>query len=369
MNRNTARPIIDSHLDLAWNALSFNRDQTEPLSTLNEREAPMDDLPARGRATTCLPEMRRGAIGVCLATILCRAKRHVQPAAGHARTDLDYGTQEIAYGIGQGQLAYYRAMERRGLMRMIGTADDLEQHWRAWVDSDGAEDTPLGYILAMEGADPIIDPAQAADWWDDGLRSVMLAHYGTSHYAVGTGESGPVSPRGIELLREFQQLGMILDVTHLCDESFFQALDHFSGPVMASHTNCRALVPGDRQFSDEQIHLLIERGAVIGAVLDAWMLRPGWKRGKSRPEGLTLAAVADHVDHVCQLAGNCRHAALGSDLDGGFGTEQTPEDVRSIADLQNLAPILLDRGYSQSDMDAIFHGNWLRYFREHLPRG
>jgi membrane dipeptidase len=219
----------------------------------------------------------------------------------------------------------------------------------------------------MEGADPIVDPSQVDAWWESGLRSVMLAHYGRSRYAVGTGEDGPLSREGVELLQEMQRIGMILDATHLSDTSFFQAMDHFQGAVMASHTNCRALVPGCRQFSDEQIRLLLQREAVIGAALDAWMLVPGWVRGKSSPDGLTLGAVADHIDRVCQLAGNCRQAAIGSDLDGGFGTEQTPSDIRSIADLQKLCGILAGRGYSAEDIDRIFHGNWLRFFRQHLP--
>ena len=130
----------------------------------------------------------------------------------------------------------------------------------------------------MEGADPIVDVGQAAAWWELGLRSVNLAHYGKSRYAVGTGADGPLTADGIQLLKEFEELGMILDATHLSDTSFQQALDCFSGPVLASHNNCRALVPHQRQFSDDQIRRLIERGAVIGAALDAWMLAPGWVR-------------------------------------------------------------------------------------------
>jgi membrane dipeptidase len=147
-----------------------------------------------------------------------------------------------------------------------------------------------------------------------------------------------------------------------------QAMDLFAGPVLAIHHNCRALVPADRQLADEQIKQLIQRDAVIGVALDAWMLYAGWIRGQTKPEVVSLEAVADHIDHVCQLAGNTRHSAIGSDLDGGFGTEQTPRDLNTIADLQKLAPILSRRGYTGADIDAIFHGNWLRFFSEALPR-
>ena len=171
------------------------------------------------------------------------------------------------------------------------------------------------------------------------------------------------------MLQQFSRLGMILDVTHLCDESFFEAMEAFAGPILASHQNCRSLVPGDRQFSDEQIRLVIERGGILGAAADAWMLDKNWRRSDALLEPITvcLEDIADHIDHVCQLAGNCLHAAIGSDLDGGFGTEQTPRDLASIADLQGISEILRRRGYRESDVDAVFHGNWLRFFRQHLP--
>jgi membrane dipeptidase len=361
------RLIFDSHLDLSWNALSYNRDQTETVDQINQREAGMDPAGGRGHATTSLPEMRAGRVAVCMGTLLARAKRHVQPAVGHRRTDLDFGTQSIAYAIAQGQLAYYRLLEQQGEMRMIGTARELDEHWQQWQSNPTAR-LPIGNILAMEGADPIVDPSQVEAWFAAGLRSVMPSHYGKSHYSVGTGDNGPLTDRGVELLKEFERIGMILDMTHLSDQSFIQALDCYHGPVMASHNNCRALVPADRQFSDEQLRLLIERGAVIGVVCDAWMLRPGWRIGVTQPDGLTMSALVDHIDHICQLAGNAQHAAIGSDLDGGYGTEQTPSDLKTIADLQKLEPLLTARGYSATDIDNIFHANWLRFFRRWLPQ-
>ncbi len=360
------RIIFDGHLDLSWNALSWGRDITLGLDELNAGERVMTDHPARGRATTTLPEMRRGAIAACQATLLARARPEGRPAAGPARLNLDFANQEIASATARGQLAYYELLERRGLMRMIRTASQLDDHMARWAADP--EKTPIGYILAMEGADPIVDIAHAETWWDLGLRSVNPVHYGKNRYAVGTGGDGPLTSDGRALLKEFGRLGMILDATHLSDTSFFEALDVFDGPVLASHNNCRVLVPDGRQFSDEQIRLLIGRGAVIGAALDAWMLLPGWIRGQTTRDAVSLDAVADHIDHVCQLAGNVRHAAIGSDLDGGFGTEQVPTGLDRISELQKLDGMLAARGYSPADIDAIFHGNWLRYFREHLPR-
>jgi membrane dipeptidase len=360
------RWLIDGHLDLAWNALSWGRDLTLDLDRLNRSEMGLNDHPARGRATTTLPEMRRAGIAVCQATLLARARPQGRRADGDFRISLDYANQEIASATARGQLAYYELLERRGELRMIRTVGDLDRHWDEWTRGD-VRDAPIGYLLAMEGADPIVEPSQAVEWWNLGLRSVNLAHYGKSRYAVGTGDDGPLTPEGVQLLKEFEQLGMILDATHLSDTSFHQALDIFGGPVLASHNNCRALVPDGRQFSNEQIRRLIDRDAVIGAALDAWMLATGWIRGRTSREVVRLEAVVDHIDHVCQIAGNSRNAAIGSDLDGGFGTEQTPVGMERIADLQKIGGMLSRRGYSDTAIDDVFHGNWLRFFRKNLP--
>ena len=157
---------------------------------------------------------------------------------------------------------------------------------------------------------------------------------------------------------------MVLDLTHLADQAFWEALECFEGAVLASHNNCRALVPGDRQYSDEQLRAIVERGGVVGAALDAWMLHPGWIKGETPNAVVGLDAVADHIDHVCQVAGNAWHAGIGSDLDGGYGTEQCPHDLDTIADLQKIAGLLRARGYAETDVEAIMHGNWIRFFTE-----
>jgi membrane dipeptidase len=218
----------------------------------------------------------------------------------------------------------------------------------------------------MEGGDPIITPDCLGEWFEAGLRAIGPTHYGVSTYAHGTSACGGLTEQGRPLLKMMEQLGMVLDVTHLCDESFWEAVEAFGGRLIASHQNCRTLVPGERQFSDEQLRVVIERGGVIGAALDAWMLQPGWVRGETTNESLTLESVAAQIDHVCQLAGNSRHAAVGSDLDGGYGKEQCPRDLDTIADLQRIPDLLRARGYSEADIAAIMHGNWLRFFREAL---
>jgi membrane dipeptidase len=267
----------------------------------------------------------------------------------------------------QAQRAWYTAMEEAGEMTLITDGPSLERFLVACASATSAEVTPsIGFMLSLEGADSLRSPRHLERAWSQGLRALGPAHYGPGVYAQGTNTTGGFKARGRELLQEMGRLGMILDVTHLSDECFWEALDLYPGPLWASHHNCRALVPHQRQLSDEMIRALIARGAVIGIALDAWMLKPGWIRGTTTPQsaGVTLQSAMDHLDHVCQLAGNARHAGIGSDLDGAFGTEQTPEDVQSIADLARLPDLLAQRGYSPSDVAQIAHGNFVRFLRQ-----
>jgi membrane dipeptidase len=343
---------------------------------------------SRGRNTVTFPEMRRGRVGLCVATVLARVHR------GEGRPDGGAGvtgnrTHETAYAVAQGMLAYYRLLEQMGELRQIRTGAEVGAAAGAWETSlrtfpgegaggqvPGEEDPPpgdaqggppIGYVLGTEGADCIVSPSQLGAWWEDGLRAVSLVHYGVSKYAHGTGTDGPLSADGRDLLAAMDEVGAILDLTHQSDTSFWESLERFRGPVFASHQNCRALVPGGRQMSDEQLKALIERDAVIGAALDNWMLHPGYVRRETPRELIHLSAFVDHIDHLCQLAGSARHAAIGSDLDGGYGTEQTPLELDTIADLQHVPQMLRQRGYSEEDVRAIMGGNAVRFFAGALP--
>jgi membrane dipeptidase len=347
--------IIDFHLDLSMNAIDWDRDLSLPVHEMRRLEEGMTQK-GRGRGTTAFPEMRRGRVALSSATVIARWAAPGSKATG-------YRTQTTSYGVAQGQLAYYRWLERHGAVRLISDLAALRAHMAEWQAFDAApsdQTPPLGFVLSMEGADPITEPEEVAGWWDDGLRIVSLCHYGRSAYANGTGQPGPLTERGRPMLEALERAGIILDVTHLADDALFEALQAFGGPVLASHSNCRALVPGDRQLTDEMIRLLGQRDAVIGAAMDNWMLYPDWIKGQTTNEVVTLKDVVDHIDHVCQITGSARHAAIGTDLDGGYGTEQSPSDLDTIADLQNIPALLRDRGYAEADVEAIMHGNWLR---------
>ncbi|OGG43429.1 MAG: peptidase M19 [Candidatus Handelsmanbacteria bacterium RIFCSPLOWO2_12_FULL_64_10] len=344
--------IIDAHLDLAMNALNWNRDLRRSVPEIRRQEEGMAQK-GRARGTTAFPEMRRGRVGVSLATVIARV--------AYAPGSLDNRSHDIAYAKAQGQLAYYRILERQGLVKMIRDWPTLEGLAGAWKRGD--ENAPLGFILSMEGADPIPTPDDLPGWWEDGLRAVGLSHYGVSRYAHGTGTEGGLTAEGRPLLKAMEAQGVILDLTHLADQAFWEALEAFGGPVLASHNNCRALVPGGRQFTDEQVKAIVARDGVIGAALDAWMLYPGWVKGETPNTVVSLEDYVNHIDRVCQLAGDARHAAIGTDLDGGYGTEQCPHDLDTIADLRKTPGLLRKKGYKEEDVEGIMHGNWLRLFR------
>ena len=346
--------IFDAHLDLSMNAMEWNRDLRKPLHQINSLEKGLTDKPGRENATISFEEMRKGKVGLCMATQIARYVAPDNPLPG-------WNSQAQAWAQTQAQLAWYHAMVEAGEMRQIKDLKDLQKHVDDWEKEES--NTPLGFILSLEGADSIISMEHLERAWEYGLRAIGPAHYGPGVYAKGTDANGGNTPRGKNLLKKMESLGMILDATHLCDESFWDAMDMFHGAVWASHSNSRTLVPHHRQFSDEQYKELLKRGSVIGIAFDTWMLIPDWIKGESTPEGtgVSLTDVVDHILYVCELAGNTDQVALGTDLDGGFGKEQSPHDMESIADLPIVGELLMERGLTQAEVQKILSGNWIQF--------
>jgi membrane dipeptidase len=351
--------IIDAHLDLSMNAMEWNRDLRLSVAEIRESEKGMRDKPDREKNTVSLPALREGKTGLVVATQIARYVKKDSVLPG-------WHSPEQAWAQTQAQLAWYQAMELAGEMVQVKDRQALENHIRLW-ENESIPDIkkPVGFILSLEGADSLVNLDYLGKAYGYGLRALGPAHYGPGRYAGGTGTDDGFTQSGLSLLKEMDALHMILDVTHLTDLGFRQAMEIYSGPVWASHHNCRSLVKHQRQLNDDQIRLLISRGAVIGGVMDAWMLCEGWVRGVSVPKdmGADLNRLIDHYDHICQLAGNADHIAIGSDLDGAFGTEQSPFDLDTIADLQKLPDLLGRRGYTHQQIQQILHGNWLRFLR------
>lgn len=346
--------IFDAHLDLSLNAIGYNRDLRRSVAEIRAGESGLSDLGGRGRGTVAFPEMRKAGVGLCVATQLAGCMKPAAPMIG------GWNSPEQAWAMTQGQLAWYRAMEEAGELRPICDLDQLRKHLEQWnVDPDS---TPIGYILSLEGADSIRRLQDLETSHGQGLRALGPAHYGVGRYALGHDQHGGLSSLGRDLLREMDRLNMILDVTHLAEQTFWDSLGEFSGHIWASHHNCRALVDDPRQLSDQQIKALADRQAVIGVAFDVWMVAPNWQRGVTKHTdvpGSDLNGLADHVDHVCQLLSTVKHTGIGTDLDGGFGTEQTPAGLDTISDLDKFIAILDRRGYTNADLRAICHGNFL----------
>jgi membrane dipeptidase len=355
---------IDAHLDLAMNAIEWNRDLTKSVSEIRERENGMKDKPDRGNNVVSFEELRKGDVGIVVATQIAR---YVAPG----NTLPGWNSPQQAWAQTQGQLAWYKQMEEDGHLTQIKTVSQLEKQIAFWNDGKPKDKKAIGYILSLEGADSLVTVNHLEKAYQYGLRAVGPGHYGPGRYAQGTNATGGMGQPGRELLKEMERLNVILDATHLCDDSFWEAMDNFHGNVWASHNNVRALVDHNRQFSDDMIHELIKRDAVIGAVMDTWMMVPKWVKGTSTPQSMncTLEVLINHMDHICQIAGNANHIGIGSDLDGAFGKEQSPVEIETIADLQRIPALLEKRGYTKADVEKVMHGNWLRILRTALPRG
>ena len=195
---------------------------------------------------------------------------------------------------------------------------------------------------------------------------VGLSWRAGTRYAGGDGAPGPLTDAGRDLLTVMADLGLMLDVSHLAEESFLEAVDRFEGPVVATHANPRARVPGPRQLSDGMLRRLAEREGVVGIVPYNSFLRPGWATGDPK-DTVTVADVAAAIDHVCQVVGHAASVGLGSDFDGGFGAESTPAEIDTVADLGSIGTALGEFGYGDGDIEAILGGNWLRMLRAGLP--
>jgi membrane dipeptidase len=350
-------PIIDAHEDIVWNVLAAGRDVCRSALETRRLEEGSDIPSDMGLCMLGLPEWLSGGVAAVCGTI------YAAPRSPGSLNPHTYSTVEEAYALGQAQLDYYhRLADECDQITLIGNRTDLDDVLGSW-ESDSPR---VGIIPLMEGADPIREPAEAEQWFERGLRIVGLSWMRGTRYAGGNTAPGRLTEAGRELLDAMADAGLALDVSHLSDESFSEAVDRFEGHILASHSNPRARVPGSRQLSDEMIRRLTERDGVIGIVFYNGFLRPGWSMGDPK-DAVTIADVAAAVDHVCQVVGDAAHVGLGSDFDGGFGAESIPAEIDTVADLGLIGPALSEIGYSEEDIAAVLVGNWRRLLRAVLP--
>ncbi|GAB4515754.1 MAG: membrane dipeptidase [Anaerolineae bacterium] len=353
--------IVDAHQDIAYNAVCFGRDYR--LSALRKRQLEANtDIPARnGFATTGLPESIAGRVALVFATLFV-APHSKRPAPWSA---VMYQSPREAYQLALAQMDYYnRLADNDNRIRLVRTAPELDAVLATWEQGKPLAERTQGLVILMENADPILEAPQFEEWYERGVRIVGPAWRGT-RYTGGTGEPGPLTPEGRDLLETMSSYGVVLDLSHMAEEAYFEALDLYQGPIIASHSNPRKFVNTDRHLSDEMILRLAERGGVMGVAVYNHFLSQTWTRTDTK-RALPLQAVVDVIDHVCQLTGNAAHVGIGTDFDGGFGAESVPNEIDTVADLWQLGPALRERGFAENDIEAILGGNMVRKLRECL---
>lgn len=355
--------IIDGHEDLAWNWIEFGRDPTESAIETRSRET----YTPFGQRTTGLPEWIEGRVGIIFSTIYVAPSR----ASFTAGLKYSYSTNAEAYTQARDQLKLYQDLVANDpRITLITNQDELDQVVGTWTSPERlqtprSEPPPVGFVLLMEGADPIEEPEQVREWYAEGLRIVGPAWHATQ-YSGGTDEPGPLTDLGRELLQVMGELNMVLDLSHIAEEAYLEAVETYTGPIIASHSNPRAFFPTDRSLSDDMILKLADRGGVMGVVLYNAFLSADWRQ-TGRREDVTLNAVAEVIDYVVQVTGSIDNVAIGSDLDGGFGVQEIPTGMDSAADLLKIADTLVNWGYTDEDIEQVMNGNWLRILRQCLP--
>jgi membrane dipeptidase len=359
--------IVDAHEDLAYNMLALGRDYTRSAAETRRLElASGSEVPDHnGQTLLGWPDYQLGRVGIIFSTLFATpVRRKADRWDKQVYTDYDQ-----AHRLYRTQLDTYHELTDRvpELFRFVATRSDLETVLAHWSDSRNQEH-PVGLVPLMEGADGVRSPSELNEWWEAGLRIIGLAWAGT-RFCGGTRDPGPLTEDGRALLKAMADFGFTLDLSHMDELSALQSLDLYEGPIIASHANAAALLPGydgNRLPPDGVIKGLIARDGIIGVVPFCAFLQAGWKKGDPR-EGITLVTLAAHVDHICQMAGDARHVGLGTDFDGGFGLNSVPAGIDTIADMQKLGPILETKGYNDEEVAAILGDNWLRHLRNYLP--
>lgn len=354
--------ILDAHQDLAWNMRDLDRDFRLSAYAKRKAEAGTPSADQNGLCMTGLPEALLGRVAVIFATLFANP----QGGAYDFPSRHKYSTPAQAHQIGMSQLDYYHELaDSHPNIALVRDQGELERVLATWQPDVPFEGHQVGLVVLMEGADPIREPKAFEEWYARGVRIVGLA-WSQTRYSGGTAAPGGLTKLGRELLEVMASFRAVLDVSHMAEKAFYEALDSYDGQIIASHSNPRRFRDSDRHLSDAMIRRLIERGGVIGVVpYNHFLWQPDER--PLRKADAPLSRVAEVIDHICQLAGSAQHVGIGTDFDGGFGAESTPDGLDTVADLLSLAPLLAARGYSDSDVAAILSGNFLSVLRAALP--
>ncbi|MBL8146667.1 MAG: membrane dipeptidase [Anaerolineae bacterium] len=354
--------IVDAHQDIAYNMLTLGRDYRRSVAETRALEGSAD---GQLLATLSLPDALRGGVGLVFATIFTEpARKRMDPDSPLGPAT--YRTPHEAYAAAIRQYdVYQRLFDEAPQMVRVTTNAELDAVLATWADGAPVDGRKQGIVLLMENGDPILEPPQFEEWYARGVRLVGPA-WAASRYCGGTGEPGGLTVLGYQLLEVMASFGAVLDLSHMAEEAYLQAVERYPGPMIASHSNSRQFRNSDRHLTDTMIRLLAERDGVIGTVLFNAFLKDGYSKA-DRKETVPLETAINAIDYVCQLTGSARHAGIGSDFDGGFGSQHIPAGLDTVADLAKIADGLRARGYSDEDTQAVMGGNFLRILRQALP--
>jgi membrane dipeptidase len=356
--------IVDAHEDIAYNTVNYRRDFTLSAHAKRRLEANTDIPKLTGSATIGLPDALLGRVALIFGTLFVAPTWASQPMG--ISGEVAYETPAQAYRFGLDQIdVYHRLADENERIVLVRTRADLGTVLATWAEGVEFDKHKVGIVLLMEGADPIPEPKAFEEWYERGVRIVGPA-WSETRYSGGTQRPGPLTGLGRELLEVMESLNAILDLSHLAEEAYFEALDRYGGHIIASHSNPRRFRDSDRHLSDDMIRRLAERDGVMGVVPYNSFLSNTWKKNDSKTR-VPLDTVVAAIDTICQLTGSARHVGVGSDFDGGFGAEHIPAELDTVSDLLLMQPLLATRGYTAEDIKAIFGGNFLRILRAALP--
>lgn len=354
--------FFDAHLDLAMMA-ERGRDMHAPLATCRGTLQP---------ATVTLPSLRDGRVAHCLATVFTEARPdHADDREWHPYS-YPQGDADAAYRCGMRQIKLYHAWHDAGVMELMprrGEANAARE--RRPFNDDAPAHAPLHAGILIECADPIPSPDDVPEWAALGVVAVGMAWWHQGRYAGGNGsDNAGLTDLGRALIPALDAANIVHDASHLSQRSLDELLDATDAVVIASHSNCRALLPGDnhRHLTDDAIKEIARRGGVIGINLVKNFLSPelavGGPPSKNSAKGeATIDQVCDHIDHVCAIVGDRNHVGLGSDMDGGITADDLPTGIRTPSDLGKILDSLSARGWSPTELDAFAHENWQRFWR------
>ncbi len=259
------------------------------------------------------------------------------------------------------QIEVYEDWKKKGFVRIIKSVEDLERHLQFW-----SKDHITGLVILMEGADPIVEVDDLPKWWKKGLRMIGLT-FGDTQYGAGVAGGTKqkriegLTHKGVKLLQGMMEQGFIWDVSHLTEQGMLQGFELNFPKVCASHVNAQKLIHTNRHLSDEVILEIAKRNGIIGLVLYNGFLDEKWREDRTTIVSL-YNQFKQHVEYIGRLAG-WNHIGIGSDLDGGFGSKEAPEEINTVADLYKIGDVV-----PKEFKEDVLGNNWLNFLRRSLPK-